>query len=742
MSSYTWETFGTTIGVDLLIFVILILVFNWLRSTNSYKRFYAPRYFIKNPGYRRPKKLPEGGIFNMKWIPFILGYHDNEILAIAGYDGLVYLSIFQFGSRLFLILTLLMFAIVLPVNWTGDLVDKNQANAKTDKNSIDSTEFDKVTMANVEEKSDTLWVHLVAVYIVTFVTLGMLLKYHHKALELRIEYLSATKKGEQSHTIFVTDIPGVRFGHPLDRLMNSFIFKLLPGSVRQKIISTIDKMTNVATSGVTAIGDMASSAVERSSRALIDDGTSQVALLDQADENSLSTFVRPIPDEITDMNPGEWMREHLAQGMTHEEVIELMYKEVFPKGEVCCANTIVNTSQLEPLVKKLRSAVQKLEDLLDQYSIDVKNDNKIKRRMTRLVPIAEGSWAVEKYGQKPLKIDTMDYLVSKIRALKPLILEADGRAKSEVTGSAFVVFNSRWSQVVGASAFFHHFESVWNAQAAPNPKEIVWENLKWRSWERFARTLLIWFLFFLLCCFFLIPIAVIQALIEVDKLKKYAVIGDIIKFPIVESLVTAILPNLVLEIFLALLPMILRIMNHYQGFISRSAIDTEVTRKYFIFLITTVFIANFGARSLLSQIDLIKDEPSKFVDALASGAPQSSTFFLYFVLTNALISGAADFVNIPGLVLTWLFSKIAGTQRAKDRVWQSAPLQFGSTVSRHTLTFFLGIVFAVVNPLILPVELLYFLLMTMYNRYKLIYVYSEDYQSGGEVWNQVKAHFS
>lgn len=730
--AYDWETFGVTVAIDVVVFTTVLLLFNYLRSRAAYRKFYAPRYYVKSPGYRRPKPLPAG--FNFSWVQCLFRYTEDEILAVSGYDGLVYLRVFSFGIQLFGILSLVMFAMVLPVNWTGDLVDETKDRQRSgDDDEVEATDFDKVTMANVEEESSVLWVHLVAVWIVTFITLFLLFKYHKAAVDLRIEYLATTKKGEQSHTIFVTDIPGVRFGHPLDRLMHSILFKFLPAGVKKRIQDSVDAMTNMAATGIGAIGDLTAAAVARGRG----DGTSREALLDQPEDDSLSTFVRPVAKEITDMDPAGWIRGCIDRGMSHEQAVELMYRQVFPEGEVCCANIILNTTALEPLVARLESTVQSLEDLLDQYAIEIRKGGKIRKRTTRVIPIAEGKWATERWGQTPVKVDSLEFLPFKIEKLKEQILEEEAKAREQITSSAFVVFNTRWSQVVGASAFFHHFERVWNSQAAPNPREIVWENLKWRSWERKARRVTIWFLFFLLCSFFVIPIAAVQTMIEVDRLEDYDIIGDIVKFPIVSSLVQAVIPNLVLEIFLALLPTILAIMNHYQGFISRSAIDTEVTRKYFIFLIITVFMVNFTARSFLQQLDLIFDDPSSIVDALGSSAPQASTFFLYFIMTQALISGATEMLQIPGLVMTWVLTKFAGTQRAKDRIWQSKPLTFGDVLSRHTLTLFLGIVFAVINPFILPVTFVYFLLMMLYNRYKLLYMLSEDYQSGGELWNHV-----
>lgn len=748
--SYDWETFGITLAIDVVLCVVFVIVFNILRSTQSYRRFYASRYYVKVSGYRRPKPLALG--WGFRWIKTIFGYTDEEILAVAGYDGLVFLQIFKFGVQLFGILFVFLWIFVLPVNWSADYVEESKADpssqavgpaASPNEDETEVTNFDKVTMANIEEKSDRLWVHLIAVYLVTFITLHLLHRYHEAAVRLRIEYLSSTKKGMNSHTIFITDIPGIRFGLFLDRLMQSWLFKFFPGSVKKKIQDTVDSITNLAIAGVDAAGNAAVGAVAKTGLTGADSST-RVALLDEASSDSIETFVRPVAAEITDMDPSAWVQKRLAQGLSHEQVVEEMYKEVFPQGEVVGAKLVLDTDTLTPLVEKLNKTVQALEDLIDQYAIDIKENKEIKKRTARVIPITEGKWATDKYGQKPTKVDAMELMVQRIQNLKQQILDEDEKARTQITGSAFVSFNTRWSQVVGASAFFHHFESVWNSNPAPHPAEIVWENLKMRTWERTLRTVVSWILFALLCAFFMIPIGAAQALIELDQLENYAVIGDIVTFPLVKSLIAGILPNLVLNIFLAVLPIILHMMCHFQGIISKATIEQEVTRKYFIFLMITVFIASFTARTVLQQLDSLTSAGgfSEVIDLLGSGAPQSSTFFLYFIMTDAFIGSAFENTMVIDLAIAWILAKLSGTQRAKDRLWHPKPLLLGAVVSRHTLAMFLGLVFCIVNPFIVPVALIYFSLMLLFNRYKTLYTKTECYQSGGQLWTQVSLSFA
>ena len=59
----------------------------------------------------------------------------------------------------------------------------------------------------------------------------------------------------------------------------------------------------------------------------------------------------------------------------------------------------------------------------------------------------------------------------------------------------------------------------------------------------------------------------------------------------------------------------------------------------------------------------------------------------------------------------------------------SLPVQ----MPQHTITILLGLVFCIMNPIITPVCLIYFLITTVTEKYNLLYVYTFEYQSGGQV---------
>ena len=66
---------------------------------------------------------------------------------------------------------------------------------------------------------------------------------------------------------------------------------------------------------------------------------------------------------------------------------------------------------------------------------------------------------------------------------------------------------------------------------------------RWRSWERSLRFVAVWGAFLSLTAFYLIPVILIQGLLNIDQLRRVHWIAVIIDLPVVRSIITAILPG-------------------------------------------------------------------------------------------------------------------------------------------------------------------------------------------------------
>eukprot|EP00884_Botryococcus_braunii_P007496 jgi/Botrbrau1/16748/Bobra.0277s0004.1 len=90
--------------------------------------------------------------------------------------------------------------------------------------------LDLLSMSNISRGDPRLWVHLISVWVVSWWTWRLLWRYNEETVALRMEYLNSAPPGGQSHTVLVTDIPGVSYGTLPDRIENTFLRFLPPSS--------------------------------------------------------------------------------------------------------------------------------------------------------------------------------------------------------------------------------------------------------------------------------------------------------------------------------------------------------------------------------------------------------------------------------------------------------------------------------------------------------------------------------
>lgn len=98
-----------------------------------------------------------------------------------------------------------------------------------------------------------------------------------------------------------------------------------------------------------------------------------------------------------------------------------------------------------------------------------------------------------------------------------------------------------------------------NAQQAPEPRDVLWENIAMHGRERLIRKGLIFGVQILLVFFWVIPISYFSALTSENSLKYYFpwLMDLAAKSKILQQVIQYFLPTLGVVIFMAILPLIL-----------------------------------------------------------------------------------------------------------------------------------------------------------------------------------------
>jgi hypothetical protein len=247
---------------------------------------------------------------------------------------------------------------------------------------------------------------------------------------------------------------------------------------------------------------------------------------------------------------------------------------------------------------------------------------------------------------------------------------------------------------------------------------------------------IITFAIFVVLLLFFVPLSTaIQGLINFEQLNNIPVVSTLINLPFVANLLKAILPSLVLTLFIMFVPAIIVALNIASGMISHSDVDIGLTQKLFIFQFLIVFVASFLGGTLFNQISTLISDPSQIINIIGSTLPSSATFFMTFILLNGIAGRAFTFIRIVGGIIYTLRRNITSSDKARDKLWMNQETLLGEMIVSHTMTIMIGIIFCCQAPIITGMCLYYFILNTAFEIYNVNYVFDKVYENNGSIWH-------
>ncbi|KAH8512205.1 hypothetical protein H0E87_009429 [Populus deltoides] len=186
-------------AINVLSAFIFLLAFAILRLQPLNDRVYFPKWYLKgvrgSPSrsgalVRRVVNLDfRSYIRFLNWMPEALKMPEPELIDHAGLDYAVYLRIYLMGLKIFVPITFLALAILVPVNYTNNALEAVKMVAN-----VTASDIDKLSISNIPLKSQRFWTHIVMAYAFTFWTCYVLLREYEKVASMRWQFLSLERR--------------------------------------------------------------------------------------------------------------------------------------------------------------------------------------------------------------------------------------------------------------------------------------------------------------------------------------------------------------------------------------------------------------------------------------------------------------------------------------------------------------------------------------------------------------------
>uniref|UniRef100_F6GX73 CSC1-like protein n=1 Tax=Vitis vinifera TaxID=29760 RepID=F6GX73_VITVI len=298
---------------------------------------------------------------------------------------------------------------------------------------------------------------------------------------------------------------------------------------------------------------------------------------------------------------------------------------------------------------------------------------------------------------------------------------------------AFVTFKSRWGAALAAQSQQHPHPLLWITEMAPEPRDVLWKNLATSYRYLPLQNLLVFIAASLLTIFFAIPVTAVQGIAKFEKLRKWFPPAMALQLiPGLRSVVTGYLPSAVLKGFIYIVPFAMLGMAKLAGCVSGSKQEIKCCSMVFYFLVGNVFFLSLLSGSLLDEIGESFSNPKNFPSHLASAVSAQADFFMTYILTDGL-SGFSLEVLQPGLLI-WDFIKSHTYSRGKEKVPYLYSMPYFRVIPFVSLSILIGMVYAVVAPLLLPFLIGYFFFGYAVYVNQIQDVYETVYESCGQYW--------
>ncbi|KAL5225936.1 hypothetical protein ABZP36_012575 [Zizania latifolia] len=188
----------TSAGINIGLCVVFLSLYSVLRKQPANVRVYFGRRIAEEHNRLRGAFILERFVPSTGWIVKALQCTEEEILAAAGLDAVVFNRILVFSIRIFSLAALLCVFGILPLNYFGQDIHHVR---------IPSESLDIFTIGNVQLRSRWLWVHCVTLYIISGVACILLyLEYRHIA-SMRLRHLTRATPNPSHFTVLVRGIP-------------------------------------------------------------------------------------------------------------------------------------------------------------------------------------------------------------------------------------------------------------------------------------------------------------------------------------------------------------------------------------------------------------------------------------------------------------------------------------------------------------------------------------------------------
>ncbi|KAI0714066.1 hypothetical protein C8T65DRAFT_738952 [Cerioporus squamosus] len=203
-----------------------------------------------------------------------------------------------------------------------------------------------------------------------------------------------------------------------------------------------------------------------------------------------------------------------------------------------------------------------------------------------------------------------------------------------------------------------------------------------------------------------------------------------------EELLQSFVPTVLVSLLLVLIPLLLLLIGKRAHTIATlSALHDRIMTRYYKFLVVNVLVffcvGTVALQSFLLSFKSITSD--KLVSVIAQSFPVAAPFYVgWFIFTTAMHGGLE--LGLFGLpLIVYPATRRQVTPRKRAMGIRPRTFNYYYWLPNHVLVMHVLLVFALLNPLVIPFALVYFTVERTVIKNQLLHVYAKNYEGNGQV---------
>ncbi|KAL7515079.1 hypothetical protein ACHAXN_013037 [Cyclotella atomus] len=784
-----------TLTMMYIFMVIILLVF----LSCFYHNQKTSPLFVSPRRHRLPKltppPLPVDGAFS--WVKICLFISDEEIIQKVGFDALIFLRFHRLALRCIVKMSVFSFLVLMPLNFTGG----GRAKANDLKGYVDSllfTDFLRFSMANISSGSNLLWIHCIGAYLLTIIVIKELLTEYNAYSSIRHRYLLS--KEPHLRTVLVSNIPR-HLRSP--RKIGTYFRHVYPEAVKSVTICqnliTLETMVAERTSVLAQIEKELLVLCRYEKRNLLarDHLThkitsafrtcnlcEKIGVVDEAQERISKLYVRL--EEMNKLIEEEQSRrrrvmrymDKMSSGEGREDIDYTLASAFDARDSPAWKHALINRSNhaaasaenshnsayrpptigaprnSNGTVSKKKCSESGIVDVNLQASDGDQHAMPAPTTFAQKAKSAKAKEAIKKYSGTIRDGSLFGRSLTDLTQLTEQQVRQFGSIENhlnEVTDKAFVVMRTYTASTIAIQSMHSSKPGSMEVSTAPEPRDILWENIYFSKGARRTREFVAEFLCLFINAFYVVPVALVSLLVSESALISISPrLNQLDKASaIFSAAIATVQPMCLVGIQMLLPPLFIRI-SQAEGILSFSEAQMKAFSRYFMFQVLNIFLVTSIAGSIFDTLAIVLETPESAFEMLGNSLPRLSSFFVSFVTIKTFIGlgveisrivsimqAAALLIIFPNSTLRAKRSTRLGMRAIDDPGW----FMYHKVLAQDMLVVVISVVFAVVAPIVLVPCALFCFVSRIIWTHQFLYVYESAFETGGLFWPKIFRRF-